>query len=53
VVQGRNPGRVLGELDHIIDHHPFGFGDRCLGIIVLKRLDEIVVQGDPTQKLRV
>ena len=23
VVQGRDLGRVLGELDHVIDHHPF------------------------------
>ena len=30
VVQGRDLGRVLGELDHVVDHHSLCFGDRCL-----------------------
>ena len=50
---GRDLGRVLGELDHVVDHDPLCFGDRCLGVIFAQRLDEGIVQGDPTQKLCV
>ena len=53
VVQRRDLGRVFCELDDVIDHHPFGFGDRCRLVIFPKRLDECIIQGDPTQKLCV
>ena len=53
VVQGRDLGRVLGELDHVVDHHPFLIRDRRLPVIFSQRLDERIIQGDPTQKLCV
>jgi hypothetical protein len=53
VVQRRNFGRVLGEFDHVIDHHSLCCGDRRCCVIVFQRLDESIIQGDPTQKLCV
>jgi hypothetical protein len=53
VIQGRDLGCVPGKLDHVIDHHSLSGGDRCGGVIIFQRLDERVIQGDPTQKLCV
>jgi hypothetical protein len=53
MVARRDLGRVLGQLHHVINHHPFDFGDRCGLIILFERLDERIIQSDPTQKLCV
>ncbi len=53
VIQGRDPGRVPGQLDDVIDHDPLGRGDRGRRVVLAQRLDKIVIQGDPTQKLCV
>ena len=49
----RDLGRVFRQLDDIVDHGALGRGDRRLRIIFPQRLDEMVVQGNPTQKLCV
>jgi hypothetical protein len=53
VVCGRVLGRVLGKLDHVVEHDPLLVCDRCPPVIFFQRLDKAVVQGDPTQKLCV
>jgi hypothetical protein len=53
VIQRPYPGRVFRQLDDVIHHHLFGFGDRCCLVVFSQRLDECIIQGDPTQKLCV
>ncbi len=53
VIQGRNLGRVSGQLDHVINHDALGLGDRGRFVILTQRLDKLIIQGDPTQKLCV
>jgi hypothetical protein len=53
VIERPNPGRIFCQLDDIIDHHLLGFGDRCRLVVFLERLDECIIQRDPTQKLCV
>ena len=53
VIQGRDLGRVPGQLDHVINHDALGLGDRGRCVILSQRLDKLVIQGDPTQKLCV
>ena len=53
VVERGNTRRVLGQLDDIIKHDSFALRDRRACVILAKRLDELVVQSDPTQKLCV
>src|SRR5262249_45685965 len=45
VVLGRDPGRVPGDLDHVVDHDPLRIGDGSLRVVLAKRLDERVIQG--------
>src|SRR5271165_4399578 len=53
VIQGRDLGSVPGQLDDVIDHDPLGLGDWGRLVVLTQRLDKIVIQGDPTQKLCV
>ena len=53
VVQGRDLGRVLGELDHVVDHHSLCSVIGACRVVFPQRLDQSIVQGDPTQKLCV
>jgi len=46
-------GGVFRELDDVVEHDAFLFGDRSRGVIALKRFDQGLIEGDATQKLCV
>jgi len=48
-----NLGRVLGELDHIIEHHAILGRDWRRSVVLLQRLHQVLIQRHPTQKLCV
>lgn len=52
-IGGSDSGRVFGQLNDVVEHGPILNRDRSLGVLMTQRMDEIVVQNGPTQKLRV
>jgi len=53
MILGRDLGCVLGELDHVVDHHPLAIRDGSFRVVLFQCLDQFFVQGNPTQKLCV
>ena len=53
VVLRRDPGRVTGELGNVVEHHAVALIDGRGPVVTPDGVDEVVVQGHPTQKLCV
>ncbi len=45
--------RVLGQLDHILHHHPLRRRERRSRVILFQRLHQLPIERNPTQKLCV
>jgi len=53
VIAHRNPRSILRQLHNEIEHRPIHFADRGSLVIFAQRLNQSIVQCDPTQKLCV
>ena len=53
VMLGRDAGGVLRQLHDVVEHHPLRVRDGGGLVIAAQRLDELLIECDPTQKLCV